>query len=493
MMQDEFQALQTENAALREENAMLRALVADWLPLKAQIETLHKQIQDLEQRVAKDSHNSHLPPSSDRFHRQPKSLRTSSGKKRGGQVGHQGQTLKQVSVPDAVVVHRVEYCERCQQDVRGVQSESMPRRQVIEVPPKRVEVTEHQVERKCCPVCGHVTGANFPEQVHAPVQYGAAYMGLAVYLVTQQLLPYQRACDLLFDLFGHPVSVGSLQQWVQHCSQQLEPVETQIKTALREAAVLHQDETGLYVSGQRQWMHVTSTPTLTHYAVHRKRGQEALQAIGILQDFHGVSVHDGWRSYWHFPCRHALCNVHLLRELTYLDEEHHQPWAHDLKTLLLDLKEAVSQAKDEGRSQLHLLEEQDWKGAYLGLLHEGQEAQTQEPEGRSPPDVAGKRGRRKHSPAQNLLTRLWQDQEAVLRFLDDFAVPFDNNLAERDVRMVKVQQKISGCFRSQQGAAAFARIRGYLSTLHKQGHALLLSLEQTLLGHPVLPSFQVPE
>ena len=459
----------------------------------AVIAQLQEQLHQIQARVDKDSHNSHLPPSSDRFVRQPKSLRSKSGKKPGGQAGHQGHSLKQVASPDSVQLHRVECCERCQHDLREVACLQVERRQVIEVPLQRVEVIEHQAERKCCPHCQSVTQAAFPQAVGAAVQYGSAYMGLAVYLVTQQLLPYQRACDLLFDLFGHPVSPASLQQWVQRCSQHLEPVETQIKTALSQAPVVHQDETGLYVAGKRQWLHVTSTLTLTHYAVHAKRGQEALHAIGILRDFTGVSVHDGWRSYWHFACQHALCNVHILRELTFLHEEQQQEWAGTLKTVLLDLKAAVTQARTEGRSRLHEVEEQDWKAQYQTLLQEGLRAQTKEQEGRSPPAAPTKRGRRKHSAAHNLLTRLWQDQESVLRFVEDFAVPFDNNLAERDVRMVKVQQKVSGCFRSQQGAVAFARIRGYLSTLHKQGRALLTALQQTMLGHLVFPSFEVAE
>lgn len=475
---------------LQEQIAQRDAIIAQ---LQEQVHSQSEHLMKVQSQLDKDSHNSHLPPSSDRFHRQPKSLRKKSGKKAGGQAGHPGQTLKQIASPDHVIVHHVERCETCQQDLRSVESDMMQRRQVIEVPPKRVEVTEHQAERKCCPRCQHVTVASFPEQVQAPVQYGPVYMGLAVYLVTQQLLPYQRACDLLWDLFGQPVSAGSLQSWVQHCSQHLEAVEAQIKTALSASAVLHQDETGLYVAGKRHWMHVTSTRSLTHYAVHAKRGQEALHAIGILQDFNGVSVHDGWRSYWHFPCLHALCNVHILRELTFLHEEQQQEWAATLKTVLLDLNEAVTQARREGRSHLHALEERDWKAEYEAVVQEGLSAQTSEQEGRSPPGIPPRRGRRKHSAAHNLLTRLWHDQEAVLRFVDDFAVPFDNNLAERDVRMVKVQQKVSGCFRSQQGALAFARIRGYLSTLHKQGRALLTALEQTMLGHPVLPSFDAPE
>jgi len=298
------------------------------------------------------------------------------------------------------------------------------------------------------------------------------------------LLPYERACEVVEDLLGPSMSVGTLQALVERCAKQLEPVEQQIKVALSHAPVLHQDETGLYVAGQRHWMHVSATEHLTHYAVHRKRGKEALDAIGILAGFAGVSVHDGWRSYWQFVCQHALCNVHLLRELTFLAEELRQVWAAEMIELLLESKAAVEQARAEGRSCLHPLEGADWKARYQALLSQGYQANPPDP----PPEVA-KKGRRKQSTARNLLDRLSKHQQAVLLFLDNFAVPFDNSLAERDLRMVKVQQKISGCFRSQAFAGAFCRIRGYLSTLRKQGMAVLTALEQALVGHPISPAF----
>jgi transposase len=289
---------------------------------------------------------------------------------------------------------------------------------------------------------------------------------------------------VIADLLGPAMSVGTLQGLVERCANQLEPVEQQIKAALCQADVLHQDETGLYVAGQRHWMHVSSTEQLTHYAVHAKRGKEALDTIGILESFEGVSVHDGWRSYWQYACQHALCNVHHLRDLTFLYEEQHQDWAGRMKTLLLDIKFAIEQARAEGRTSLHPLEVADWKAQYAALLEEGYRANPPDP-----PPEAGKRGRRKQSVARNLLDRLSTHQEAVLLFLDNFAVPFDNSLAEGDIRMVKVQQKVSGCFRSEAFAVAFCRIRGYLSTLRKQGFAVLTALEQALVGHPILPAF----
>ncbi len=263
----------TAAAEVRQENESLREQVRwqqekiNWLQerllllqqqeilreeLQQQVDLLKDQVQALQDQLKKDSHNSHRPPSSDRFHRQPKSLR-------------------------------------------------VERRQVIDLPIKRVQVIEHQAQQKCCPTCQQISSAAFPENVSAPVQYGAAFGAVGVYLVQQQLLPYERACEVMQDLLGPSMSEKTLQSLVQRCAQQLCPVEEQIKAALARTAVLHQDETGLYVAGKRHWMHVSATERLTHYAVHVKRGHEALDAIGILTDFHGVSVHDGWQSYWRSP------------------------------------------------------------------------------------------------------------------------------------------------------------------------------------------------
>jgi transposase len=452
--------------------------------MQQQQAVLSEQMQALQDQLKKDSHNSHLPPSSDRFHRQPKSLRQKSGKQAGGQTGHTGSTLIQSQTPDTVIVHPVEHCQHCQRDLREVESLQVERRQVIDLPIKRVQVIEHQAEQKCCPTCHQISIAPFPEHVNAPVQYGAALGAVGVYLVQQQLLPYERACEVMQDLLGPSMSEGTLQSLVQRCAAHLEPVEAQIKTALSQAEVLHQDETGLYVTGKRYWMHVSATEHLTHYAVHVKRGHDALDAIGILKDFAGVSVHDGWQSYWRYPCQHGLCNVHHLRELIFLHEQLQQEWAGQMKELLVDMKAAVDQARDAGRQALHPLEVLDWKTRYAALVEDGYQANPPDP-----PPQGSKKGRRKQSPARNLLDRLSTHQDAVLAFLENFAVPFDNSLAERDIRMVKVQQKVSGCFRSVTGAHAFCRIRGYLSTLRKQGMSALTALEQALLGHPVFPAF----
>ncbi|HEU5384018.1 MAG TPA: IS66 family transposase [Ktedonobacteraceae bacterium] len=471
--EDELIQLREENQALKEQLAQRDELIAQLL----------QRVQTLEERLGKDSHNSHLPPSSDRFVRQPKSLRKPSGKKPGGQPGHPGQSLRFSSSPDEVIIQRVECCQQCQANLHEVEGHLCERRQSVDVPLPHVIVREYISEQKQCPHCQHISVAPFPAEVPAPVQYGTHVGAMAVYLVQRQLLPLARVCEVLDDLVGIRMSEATVQGLIARCATNLVSVEEQIKHALRQAEVIHQDETGMHVANRRQWMHVTCTPRLTHYQVHASRGYKALDAIGILPHFTGTSVHDGWEAYGRYACFHAACNVHILRELTALAEEQGWWWAAKLKALLLDMREATEQARDEGQPWLHPLEVADWQTRYLRLLDEAEPAH---PRATAPP---GHRGRVKQSAARNLLDRLRKDQQAVWAFLEDLRVPFDNNLAERDLRMIKVQQKVSGCFRTFEGAQAFARIRGYLSSLRKQDLPLLSALQATLQGHPILLSF----
>src|SRR5229473_3033480 len=493
--EEELIHLRHENRLLREQASLQQELITrqqEQITLlerelsmqQEQLTQFAQQVKALQERLAKDSHNSHLPPSSDHFSRQPKSLRKKSGKKPGGQEGHRGQTLMFSPCLDEVIVHPVERCEQCQADLRQIPPSMVERRQVVDVPPARLLVREHHSEQKQCPQCHQITVAPFPAEVRAPVQYGPRIAAMAVYLVQQQLLPLARACEVMEDVLAVSLSEGTLCDLTLRCASNLVEVEQHIKEALISSSVIHQDETGLYVTGKRQWMHVTCTSTLTHYAVHASRGHEALDAIGILPRFVGTSVHDGWRSYFLYACAHALCLVHLLRELTFLAEEQGLEWAADLKALLLSMKEATDEAREHGLATLHPLEVEDWQAQFVALVAH---ADALTPTAQAPP---GSKGRAKQSAARNLLDRLIHHQEVVLAFLHRLVVPFDNNQAERDIRMVKVQQKVSGSFRSAAGATAFCRIRGYLSTLRKQGLDLLGSLEATLCGHPIFPSFQ---
>jgi transposase len=461
--------LEAENAALREQ---VRALLA--------------RVQELEARLAKDSHNSSKPPSSDGLKRKTKSLRQKSGKKPGGQLGHRGETLHLVAQPDEVVEHRPRHCPQCQTPLADADIVLRERRQVHELPPAvRLVVREHQAVHVRCPTCAHVSVGTFPAEAASRAQYGSRVRARAVYLVEQQHLPLGRAQQLLADMLGMRLGRGTLVNWIGQAARVLEPVEQQIKVALAHAPVLHHDETGVRRAGQLAWAHVTSTARLTHYAIHAKRGHEATDAIGILPTYHGVSVHDGWGSYQLYAtCRHALCNVHHLRELTFLEEQYHQAWAAEMKTLLREMKDASEQARAGGGVCLPAGERAEFVGRYHALLAAGLAANP-------PPEPArrrGQRGRLAQSPARNLLERLLLQQDQVLAFLDDLAIPFDNNQAERDLRGLKIQQKVSGCFRSEGGAAAYATIRGYLATLRKQGHSLLAALNAVFAGHPLYPA-----
>lgn len=462
--------------------AELEALVAQ---LREQNTVLVARIQELEGQLAKDSHNSHKPPTSDGLQRRPRSQRRKSGRPSGGQLGHRGQTLPLVAAPDEVVTSVPVQCAHCQTSLEDVTPHAVERRQVLELPPVRLHVREHCAAHVRCAACGRLTVAPFPAEVPSRIQYGPRLRTLVVYLVEQQLVPYARVRELLADVFGHALSVGTLVTMVQECAQTLAPVEEALKAQAQAAPVLHNDETGIRVAGGLQWVHVSSTPTLTHYGVqHPKRGTEATDAIGILPTFRGVSVHDGWKPYRTYTqCRHALCNVHHLRELTFVEEELHQPWAGKLKALLHEMKAAVAAARVSDLPHLPPAHRRTLQTRYEALLLAGLAANPP-----PPPSEVRQRGRRKQSPARNLLERLWLGHAEVLAFLDDCAIPFDNNQAEQDLRMFKVQQKISGCFRSEHGARAYCRIRSYLATLRKRRQALLQALQAVFTGHSLLPA-----
>jgi transposase len=477
--------LEAENARLQTDNAGLRAQVGELAVLRTQIEELAAQVQELQARLAKDSHNSNKPPSSDPLGRKrPRSQRLRSGKKPGGQLGHRGETLHLVATPDELVEHRPPVCASCQAPL----DETAPvvlceRRQVHELPPVRLVIREHRALHVRCPRCEQVSVGAFPAEVPSRAQYGPRLRALAVYLLEQQLVPYARVRELLADLFGTSVSLGTLTRWVAQGAQTLRPVEDAIKAALRRAPVLHNDETGVRRAGKLAWAHVACTARLTHYAIHAKRGSEATDAIGILPGYQGVSVHDGWKPYRHYTrCRHALCNIHHLRELTFVEERYRQPWASELKGLLLEMKAATEQARSRGEPHLPEAERAAFVAHYEDLLAAGRAAN---PPPERPP---GKRGRVKQSPARNLLERLSLGHEEVLAFLHDLSIPFDNNQAEQDLRMLKVQQKIAGSFRADSGSEAFARIRGYCASLRKQGGALLTALQTVFSGQPLYPA-----
>ncbi len=463
---------------------------------------LKRRIAELEAAdIVRDSHNSSLPPSLDppaakaaNSIRRTRSLRRPSGKRPGAQPGHAGHTRALSERPDQVVTHSPALCHGCGAALSSGYIIRCDRRQVIDLPPVKPWVVEHRALTKRCATCDEVTKGRFPKGVAAAVQYGRGIRARAVYLTNYQLLPYRRAGELLGDFFSCPISPGSLRRIIAQCAGAALTTEVEIKNRLKRSEVIHVDETGLRVAGGGRFVHVASTGKLTHYACDSRRGKSAMDEIGILPSFRGTSVHDGWPAYtYYYQCRHALCGAHLLRELTYVEESHpHQrgQWAAPLAELLVEMKEAVEGARASGRSALTEQAQGEYFGRYDELVRRGLELNPERTTRRRQVDQgrAGakkERGRIRQSEARKLVTRLEQRRAEVLRFMTDFRVSFDNNQAERDLRMVKLQQKIGGCFRSGEGARQFCRLRSVISTARKQGQAVLDSIEKVLARQPL--------
>jgi transposase len=467
-LSEEIDRLQSQVARLKRELRETRSDNHRLLRRNAELEAL----------TAKDSHNSSRPPSTDPpWAKRTKSLRRPVGKRPGGQLGHRGHTLRLTQHPARVVTHHPARCRHCSSPLREGRSTGVERRQVIDLMPVRLRVTEHRAEVVCCPACGRRTKAEFPTDVRATVQYGPSVLSRALYLHDYQLLPYARTVEAMRELFGCALSAGTLATAVRQCASGLVETELKIKRSLRRSSVIHADETGLRVAQRLHYVHVASTARLTHYGADARRGKAAMDELGILAQYRGTLVHDGWLSYTFYPkCRHALCGAHLLRELVYFEElgTETKAWASPLKELLLEMKAEVARVSAEGAKRLPAEKLAALTGSYDRLIAEGLKA--------PPPSDVPKQVQKQ---ARNLLLRLGRRKEEVLRFVTDFSVPFDNNQAERDLRMVKLQQKTSGCFRTEEGALRFCRIRGYLSTTRKQGRGVLHALEEACRGKPL--------
>jgi transposase len=455
--------------------------------LTKQNEELSKRIKELEGQLAKNSRNSSKPPSSDGLKKpkpKPKSLREKSGRKSGGQKGHQGKTLSMVEKPDYTVTHTVDQCQCCGCSLKGKASERLERRQVFDIPKPKLEVTEHLGEVKICH-CGYLNRAVFPEEATAPVQYGPRVKSTAVYLKEYQLLPFQRLTEIMSDLCGcNTFSEGTLANITNDCSQQLESVDEFIRTQVTAAAVAGFDETSLRAVGSLHWLHTVSTECLTWYFAHKKRGSEAMDAGGVLPEFNGCAVHDFWDSYLKYECEHAFCNAHLLRELIFLWEEQKQTWAKDMIDHLLKIKATVENARLEDAEALPEKYREQFQNHYFQILADG----YQQNPPLEPQPGKKRRGRRKQTKARNLLERFQNHADSILAFMNDFHVPFDNNISERDLRMMKLRQKISGTFRSLDALKAFCRIRSYVSTARKNGLNVLDALRRVFDGNPFMPT-----
>ncbi len=448
----------------------------------ALIAALAGRVAELEARLGKNSRNSSKPPSSDGLAKPaPKSLRRASGRKPGKQQGGQGFRLEPRAIPDQVRVHAPGKCRGCGAGLADAPVVGTETRQVFDLPVIELLAIEHRAQRRECG-CGVVTRAPFPVEATAPTCYGPGVAALATYLLGRQHLPVERAAECLEEAFGAAVSTGWLASLLPSAAARLDGFLAIAREQLAAAQVAHFDETGGRVAGRLHWIHVACTDTWTLFHLDAKRGKTAMDAAGILPSFAGVAVHDGLAAYRRYEqASHGLCNAHHLRELAGMAELTGQAWTTELAELLVELHIAVELAKVAGRTKLPARRLASFGKRYDALIAQGKQLNP-------PPPRTGKRGRPALGPAGSLLARLETHRADVLRFATDFAVPFDNNQAERDVRMVKLQQKISGGWRSDTGAHAFLDVRSYLSTARKNGQSAMTVLRDLFKGQAWIPA-----
>lgn len=459
--------------------------------LANEVERQAELLKELQARLGKNSRNSGKPPSSDGYAKPPKrteSLRTKGQKPNGGQSGHKGETLKPSPHRDKTQTHQVANCGTCGASLNEIEVRGYEERQVFDIPAIRLEITAHRVEIKTCPNCGAENRGEYPAQITAPVQYGNGVKTWASYFTNQHYVALKRTAQIFEDLVHHRVSEAVVLQASAELSERVEPADEAVKAQLLAATVNHKDESGLRVKGKLHWLHVSSTPKLTHYQIQAKRGQEAIDEDDILPHFQGIVVHDHWKPYFTYEgCSHALCNEHHRREAQYLEKHYEQTWAAEISALLLEIKQAVDEIRPTANA-LPAERAAEFEHRYDAIVRRGYEANPRPPPIEEAQGVKKKRGRRKQTPPLNFLDRLKDFKPQVLTFMYDFRVPFTNNQAEQDVRMMKVKQKVSGSFRTSEGASRFARIRGYISTARKNAVNVFAAIQDAFDGNPFIPS-----
>lgn len=448
---------------------------------QARILELVAKVEELTRRLNQNSRNSSKPPSADGY-RKPQSperkRQKEAGRKPGKQPGAPGAHLALSDNPTRKYEFLPSECRRCGQGLEGAEERGVERRQVWDLPePREIEVDEYRSVRLCCGECGEVTWSEFPEGIKAPVEYGPRVRAQVVYMVVYQHLSYGRVRQWLKDHYGLEISEGTLVAMVAAAGEQVREAEEAIREQLKVAGVVHFDETTANVNGKKHYIHTAATRWLTLYGHHASRGLVGMRSLGVLGEFFGVGVHDGLSTYWTWlEMEHAQCNAHILRELEGVWEMGRQSWAGELADLLREMLKATKLARGAGLVALSAEEISEFEADYNALIQKGYRANPV-------PKRKRKRGR-----AGNLLRRLDEQRGEMLRFIHDFAVPFDNNLAERDLRMVKLQQKISGCWRSEDGVKAYLRIRSYISTARKQGQSVLDVLVSACHGQVWVPA-----
>ncbi len=440
------------------------------------------EIKRLKEIIDKDSSNSSKPPSTDnKLRKKPTSKKNTIKKKRGGQEGHSGRTLKMVENPDKVVILEVDTCS-CGHGLDTVHSSKIIKRQSFDLPEIKMMVTQFEQHTKVCPCCSSVNTRAFPKRVTATTQYGDNLRSFMAYCNTYQMIPYDRISEMIEDLTSHRLSNGTIYNTLNSYYEKLESYEERIKVLTHKAKVIHCDETGVNVKGTLHWIHTISSNIMTYYMLHAKRGTIAMDEMKVLPEYKGIAVHDHWRPYNKYSCTHSFCNAHHLRELSFISQSEKVLWSENMHVLLTTINKEVHKAKKRGKTYFPKNKIAQFT-QYYDAICKG--AIVYYP----PPDPATKkaRGRTAQAKGKNLLDRFIKYKEEVLRFCTDFSVPFTNNLAERDLRMIKVKEKISGTFASFKGGEIFTRIRGYISTVKKNNQSVLEELNNALRDKPYIP------
>lgn len=496
---DEIKIIENYNAGVSEIVSLIKETNRD---LKNQIGNLNVEIIDLTNLVSslreenfgllarniqletmqnKNSNNSSKPPSTDN-NKKPLNSRKKTGRSSGGQSGHEGSTLLKIENPDNIIDIKNETCN-CGCNLSDIDGK-IKTRQVFDLPQVFINVTEYRTHEVLCPDCKQVHKTEFPVTISQPVQYGDNLQALMVYLSNYQLVPLARTTEIIKTLTGKNISQGTVVNANNRLYNSLEMFEDAIKDKLKNAEVLHVDESGLRLKGKINWVHVASTSRITHYAIHKKRGAIATNEIGILPDFEGTMVHDHWKPYYTFKnCTHAECNAHNMRILKGISENFGHIWAVDMGNLLVDIKREVDSLKSRGVTFMAESNIKAYDGKYKTIIAQGKIEDGEKSSGM----LLTKTGKPVKSDALKLLRKLEEYDVETLSFMYDFNIPFDNNLAERDIRMVKLRQKISGCFRSDNGGSLFCRIRSYISTCNKNGEDIMESLKSAIKGEPFIP------
>ena len=448
--------------------------IEEYSAMKALIATLTAKVEELTARHNKNSKNSNKPPSSDGPKKgKVKNSRVPSGRPNGGQPGHEGKTLELKPAPDTIVELKPKQACECGGDI--LESSNFRTRQVTDIEPIKVLTFEYRAHEGECGVCGKVHKATFPEGVKGVHSYGKGLSAITTYLTSYQLLPLKRTTELISDLFGVNLSQATVLAQNEQAFDKLGDTESLIGEEILASPVVNADETGMRVEGSNHWLHSVGTEKATVYGIHKSRGKEALDEIGILPRYTGTLVHDHWKSYYTYDqCSHAECNAHHLRTLRYLHENLHCSWAGDMAALLLRIKKHVDLCKLFDSDRIEQADIELYEKNYRNILAAAQSSNEAKPD-----------------ESRRMIKRLGEYEPEALLFMIDFDVPFTNNLAERDVRMPKTKMKISGGFRSKQGAKVFARIRGFVSTTKKKGKNVLDGLISVFNGNS--KSFLYPQ